>query len=88
MTNRSLCIIFTLLFGGSNFNDGANAQGFRLKISKTTNGFHIPVSLSGQTIIVTPPENEHVVYAIEDMLSAAKIQNDRCHAGLCRRATA
>jgi hypothetical protein len=69
-------VIVTLLLANHLFVFSSLAQEFRLKFGKTANGFHIPQKWQGKTIIVVSPENEHVVYAIEDMFAAAGLEND------------
>jgi hypothetical protein len=54
----------------------AIAEEFKLVIGKNANGFDFPQNWQGRTIIVTQPENEHIVYTVEDMFAAAGFQND------------
>jgi hypothetical protein len=42
---------------------------FGITLGKEVNGFHIPQKFLGKTIVVSEPENEHTIYAIEDLIA-------------------
>ena len=52
------------------------AQTFRLKVSKKVNGFHLPRSYMGKILKISWPENEHVVFSVEDMIEFLGEKND------------
>jgi hypothetical protein len=40
------------------------------------NGFHIPREFNGRTIIIEWPDNEHAIFAVEDLLKIVDSEND------------
>jgi hypothetical protein len=73
---RSVLLIWVLIAGSFSFLQEAHGFEFRLRLGKQTNGFHIPQQWHGRSIVVVSPENEHVVYSIEDIYAAAKLDLD------------
>lgn len=59
-----------------NFIDPEQNKKFALTLGVNANGFHIPVQLNGRTIQVGWPENEHTIFAIEDMIHVLGTKND------------
>jgi uncharacterized protein DUF955 len=76
MCRKILLLCATLWVGVAGLLPEGYGQDLRLRIGRTTNGFHIPQQWQGRTIIVIQPENEHVVHSIEDMFAAAGLPND------------
>ena len=58
------------------FVDEQQSRKFALKLGATANGFHIPHQYHGRTIYVGWPENEHTIFAIEDMIHVLGTKND------------